>query len=88
MTIERMISEIRSELSRLKADTDSHPYSGFSVEIADGLINIYDDYERSVIPEPEKIIMLFKKLKPINWANDAEEKFEPIWEAINASGGY
>lgn len=80
-TVEQYAAEIQSELFRLKAGVDSHPYSGLSIGVEEEVVSIYDDYNRSEISNPERFLELLKTLEPIVWEESTAD-FEPIWKAL------
>ena len=88
--LESIALEIRTELARLKADTDYNAYSGLSVEIKDGNVSIYEDYDRASLPDPLATLAQLKALDPIDWDShdNTESAFQPIWTVITLTGGY
>lgn len=85
-----LVTAIQSEIDRLKANCDYNAYSGLSVRVEDGLVQIYDDYASATLPDPAATLAALQALEPIDWVehDNTETAFEPIWDAITITGGY
>jgi hypothetical protein len=89
MTLQDTASKIQTQIEALNASTDFNAYSGLTVEVKEGMVTVYDDYERVSLADPDATLNALKALEPINWDDheNTETAFEQLWDAINSTGG-
>lgn len=84
MSLQEVSQEILARLKFLNASTDDNPYSGLSVEIVNGQIKIFDDYDSAVLSDPKKTLEALQELDPIDLGS--ADAFQSVWDAISAHG--